>query len=99
MGRAEGGPVSGSLAEGRIGTGTYPVVWVREILRAAVEGFKVKGLLLVEGDHFGKRSSMILTEHLTLSVDKKKEECSKKKKQSQAVESQHSQHILYLQAG
>ena len=53
---------------------TYPVVWVGEVLRAAVEGFKVKGLLLVKGDHFGKWGSMILTEHLTLSVTKKTQE-------------------------
>lgn len=49
---------------------TYPVVWVGELLRAAVEGLKVKGFLLVKGDHFGKRSSVILAEHLTLSVAK-----------------------------
>lgn len=48
------------------------MVWVGELLRAAIEGFKVKGLLLVKGDHFGKWSSVILTEHLTLSVTKKK---------------------------
>lgn len=47
---------------------TYPLVWVREILRAAVEGFKVKGFLFVKGYHLGKWSSMVLTEHLTLSV-------------------------------
>lgn len=58
------------LSEGRMSRITYPLVWVREILRAAVEGFKVKGFLLVKGDHFGKWSSVILTEHLTLSVKK-----------------------------
>lgn len=46
---------------------TYPVVWVGQLLRGAVKGFKVKGLLLVKGDDFGIRSSVILTEHLTLS--------------------------------
>lgn len=51
----------------RISTITYPVVWVGELLRVAVKGFKVKGFSLVEGNHFGKRSSMILTEHLALS--------------------------------
>lgn len=54
-------------SEGRL---TYPVVWVGELLRAVVEGFKVKGFLLVKGDHFGKRGSMILTEDLTLPVIK-----------------------------
>lgn len=49
---------------------TYPVVWVGELLRAAVEGFKVKGLLLVKGDDFGKWSSVILAEHLALTVTK-----------------------------
>ena len=53
---------------------TYPVVGVGELLRAAVEGFKVKGLLLVKGDHFGKWSSMIFTEHLALSVAKMQKE-------------------------
>ncbi len=51
---------------------TYPVVWVGEILRAVVEGFKVKGFLLVKGDHLGERSSVILTEHLTISVTSKR---------------------------
>lgn len=37
-------------------------------MRVAVKGFKVEGFPLVEGNHFGKRSSMILTEHLALSV-------------------------------
>lgn len=49
---------------------TYPVVWVGELLGVAVEGFKVKGFLLVKGDHFGKWGSVVLTEHLTLSVTK-----------------------------
>lgn len=53
-----------------MGTSTYPVVWVWEIRRAAVEGFKVKGFLLVEGDHFGKRSSVIPAENLTFSKRK-----------------------------
>jgi len=66
------------------------VIGVGELLRATVEGFKIEGFLLVEGDHFGKRSSVILTEYLTLS----RTEMQQKKKQSQGEESQHSQHIL-----
>lgn len=53
---------------GRVGGSTYPVVWVRELLRVAVQGFKIKGFLLVKGDDFGKRSSVILTEHLALAA-------------------------------
>lgn len=53
-----------------MGSITYPVVWVGELLRVAVKGFKVKGFLLVKGDDFGKWSSVILTEHLTLPVTK-----------------------------
>lgn len=49
---------------------TYPEVRVREICRAAVKGFQVKGLLLVKGYYFGKRSSVILTENLAVSVKK-----------------------------
>lgn len=44
------------------------MVGVGQFLRVAVKGFKVEGFPLVEGNHFGKRSSMILTEHLALSV-------------------------------
>lgn len=44
------------------------MVRVGQFLRVAVKGFKVEGFPLVEGNHFGKRSSMILTEHLALSV-------------------------------
>lgn len=40
-------------------------------MRAAVKGFEVKRLFLMEGDDFGKRSSMILIEHLTLSKTRK----------------------------
>lgn len=69
---------------------TYPVVWVGEILRAVVEGFKVKGLLLVKGDHFGERSCVILTEHLTLSVTRNRK--------SKVRLLRRSQQILYLQA-
>lgn len=58
---------------------TYPVVRVGELLRAAVKGFQVKGLLLVKGDHFGKWSSVILTEHLTLSATKMHSGGGKKK--------------------
>lgn len=50
-----------------MGSRTYPVVWVRELGRVAVQGFKVKSFLLVKGDDFGKGSSVHLTEHLALS--------------------------------
>lgn len=59
---------TGRLSDGRMGSITYPVVWIWEVRRVAVKGFKVKGFLLVKGDDFRKRSSVILTEHLTLSV-------------------------------
>jgi len=42
------------------------VVGVGQLLRAAVEGLQVKGLLFVEGDDFGERSSVVLSEHLAL---------------------------------
>lgn len=59
-----------NVGEGTMSRVTYPVVWVGELLRAAVEGFKVKGLLLVKGDDFGKWSKVILAEHLALTVTK-----------------------------
>lgn len=43
------------------------MVWVWKLLRVTVEGFKVKRFLLVKRDDFGKWSSVILGEHLTLA--------------------------------
>lgn len=67
MGRTKRGLIICFLADFQRAC-TYALVWVWEVLRGAVEGFKVKGFLFVKGDHFGKWSSMILTEHLALSV-------------------------------
>lgn len=48
---------------------TYPDVRVRQLLWEAVERFQVKGLLLVEGNDFGEGCCMVLTVHLTFSVE------------------------------
>lgn len=60
---------------------TDGVVWVWELLRITVKGFKGKWFLLVKGDDFGKWSSVILREHLALSERNPKVFQSKKKKQ------------------
>lgn len=46
---------------------TYSVIWVWKLLRVTVKGFKVKWFLFVKGDDLWKWSSVILSEHLTLS--------------------------------
>lgn len=52
---------------------TYGVVWVWKLLRVTVKRFKVKWFFFVKGDDFGKWSSLILSEHLTLSKIKPKD--------------------------
>lgn len=56
------------------GSITYGVIWVRKLLRVAVKGFEVERFLLVKGDDFGKWSSVVLTEHLTLPLGKMQSE-------------------------
>lgn len=50
------------------------MIRVRKLLRVAVKGFEVERFLLVKGDDFGKWSSVVLTEHLTLPLGKMQKE-------------------------